>query len=66
MATKRELAGRAELFREGARRAYEGDRPLVKNDMWLFELFHFLGDVQEKLGEYPRSEIEPTGKPVIV
>jgi hypothetical protein len=42
-----ELARKAALFREGTKRIYEGQGD--RADMWFFELFHFLGDVQEAL-----------------
>lgn len=63
--TKRELAARAALFREGTRRIYEGDRKLVEGDMWLFEMFHFLGDVEEKLSGEQRQERVLSKLPVI-
>lgn len=34
------LARKAALFQEGAKRLFDRD-----GDMWVFELFHFLGDV---------------------
>lgn len=51
-----ELARKARLFREGTKRLYEsqGDRA----DMWLFELWHFLGDVEAALQSPPKSAME--------
>jgi len=44
-----ELAHKAFLFREGAKRIY--DNQGGEADMWFFELYHFLGDVCEELKE---------------
>ena len=38
------LHRKALLFKEGAKRQYDGT-----GDMWFFELWHFLGDVEEQL-----------------
>jgi hypothetical protein len=46
-----ELARKAALFREGTRRLFEAGAN--EGDMWFFELWHFLGDVQEALGPRP-------------
>jgi hypothetical protein len=43
------LNQRALQFRLGVRRLFEEDGP-NKGDMWFFELWHFLGDVQDALG----------------
>jgi hypothetical protein len=42
-----DLARKAALFREGTKRIYEGQGD--RADMWFFELWHFLGDVEEAL-----------------
>jgi hypothetical protein len=47
-----ELARKAALFREGAKRIYEGQG--AKADMWYFELFHFLDDVEKALSDAQR------------
>lgn len=45
-----DLAYRANSFREGTKRLFYGETPPAGNgDMWLFELWHFLGDVEEVL-----------------
>ena len=44
-----DLAYRANAFREGCKRKYEAG----PGDMWLFELYHFLGDVEEVLKAAP-------------
>lgn len=50
-----ELARKAALFREGTRRLYEGHGP-NSGDMWFFELWHFLGDVETALS--PQENVD--------
>jgi hypothetical protein len=50
-----ELARKAALFREGARRQYEG----IKGDMWFFDLYHFLGDVEDAAASHPEQPATP-------
>lgn len=45
--TADEVARKAALFREGAKRIYDGQGD--RADMWFFELWHFLGDVEKAL-----------------
>ena len=42
------LARRAAMFREGTRRLFE-DEGAAKGDLWFFELWYFLGDVESAL-----------------
>ncbi len=49
--SKAELAKQAFLFREGAKRLFEDESKSTNGDMWFFELYHFLHDVQDKLQE---------------
>jgi hypothetical protein len=53
--TRLMLARKAALFRVGTKRIYEGQGD--RADMWFFELFHFLGDVESALA-LPSCPIE--------
>jgi hypothetical protein len=50
-----ELAHKAAMFAEGTRCQYE--RGNTKGDMWFFELWHFLGDVEAALRAQPASPL---------
>jgi hypothetical protein len=50
---REELAHRALLFREGSRRFYDDKSRATHGDMWFFELFHFLADVNKALAASP-------------
>jgi len=49
--SKAELIRQAFLFREGAKRLFEDKSKSTNGDMWFFELYHFLHDVQDTLQE---------------
>lgn len=54
-----DLVRKAASFREGTKRIYESQG--ASADMWFFELFHFLGDVQQALDAAPLASAPAQG-----